>query len=701
MANEQIDEALTALGHAGAGALQARRAILERASFDLLQRPALGGQLIARICATPPASTEMDDLLDLLGTTLDTARMARENGKARGAALLENINEALELARRQNLLSTDHRLLIAQLWPRNGLAAPATLELQREEIVSAGHSEPVPAAAQDPGTEDALLDDLFKDLIGQADGEPLALHEALHESFPTMPPELRSHIVAYAAARTEPIFADLACFWLLDADPAIRQAAAAGLTVRLQRGELTARNVSTLTVLRSWMPEDAARHLVDQILKEAMRKGVAAEPEQAAWAVQDILSTLPDGTGAQSLGIALQSGRNRKVAMILLKPGFGIKDAYAIPCRSAKDQTSLLLMMAGETGALPVTLEYVAGILPVALADGLRNGRPPVPGLIEVVRLCGLSETRPDAASTEALISRLASAPAVAALSPQRKGRLINESETWWSAHEILESWFEDNDAVRDHLQQAGSPRAADAALWAWLEKRRDWWAGIITRAAAVLESSNHPDAASFTACAMALIEGRALKKIPIMRDIHEQTIEAWLHDDPDLDEAMPDDFLAVAPLPEQKGELEKTVKGSGLSVDWIDGYLTSVIVAPKALTPDRWLAPIMSAVAPVLTPDSFPRLLDLLMAHTEDAATLASNPNEFAAHMAKRSSRALSAWATGFDAAVKALPAAWPKKSTTADDRQFLQTLANGLKAAQLPDVGRFLASRYARSLD
>lgn len=96
-----------------------------------------------------------------------------------------------------------------------------------------------------------------------------------------MPAEMRDPVVAYSVARSAPIHADLACFWLLDPEPRIRLAAAQGLAGRFTRGDLPGRIQATLVVLRSWMPEDAARRTVDSVLKEAMRKGVVPEPEAA------------------------------------------------------------------------------------------------------------------------------------------------------------------------------------------------------------------------------------------------------------------------------------------------------------------------------------------------------------------------------------------------------------------------------------
>lgn len=545
MAKSRIDEALAALAAAGDESFGARREVREHVGFDLLHRPALGGQIVARLCAIAEPTPRDEGLLDLLGAGLDAARIALENGKARGQALLDAVEGALDLARRQGRMTPAHTLLFAQLWTRNGLPAPASLELQREEVIPAAGRR-----ASNSAEGDALLDGLFAELIQQAGGEPLALHHALTESFPAMSPEMRDHVVAYSVGRSDPIHADLATYWLLDPAPRIRLAAAQGLAGRLASGELPGRILTTLVVLRSWMPEDAARARVDILLKEAMRKSVAAAGDQTPWTIHGIRATLPDGGGAQSFGIALQSGSQRKMAMLLLKQGQGVKDAYTIPCRTARDQKSIIERMSEEVGALTVSVDYVRRALSIALADGLAQGQPPLPGLIEVVRLCGLAGLRPEVKSTQDLIADLVSTPAVKALPPRQHGALITASEEWWDRHEIIESWFEDSDAAHGVLDKARSAKSAETALWKWLETRRDWWARILARAADVLETALDPDAPGFAACAMALIDGRDLKKIPVMLDVHEQTIEAWVRDDPDLDPSMTFGLLPVSWTP-------------------------------------------------------------------------------------------------------------------------------------------------------
>jgi yecA family protein len=516
-----------------------------------------------------------------------------------------------------------------------------------------------------------------------------------------MPPEMRDHVVAYSLGRSYPLHADMACYWLIDPAPRIRHAAAKGLADRLASGELPGRVLSSLVVLRSWMPEDAARSTVDTILKNAMRKSITPSAEQVPWTMHSIRASLPDGGGAQSIGIALQSGSQRKMAMLLLKQGQGVKDAYTITCRTARDQKSIVERMTEEVGALTVTAGYVRRALSIALADGLARSLPPVPGLIEVVRLCGFAGLRPEVQSTTDLIADLASTRAVQALPPWQHGDLITASEEWWDRHETIESWFEDSDAAHAVLDKARSAKSTETALWKWLETRRDWWARILARSADVLETAHHPDAAGFAACAMALLEGRSLKTIPVMLDVHEQTIEAWIRDDPDFDPGLTFEELAQeAPAPEKKGEVAALLRGTDLSVDWLDGYMTGVVIAPQMIMPNQWLPQILDPVLPRIDPSRFQRFMDLLMMRAQTVSDVASVPDQLVAAISSRSKKGQVEWWGGFSDAMGKFRMAWPKKGMTKEDRRLFEVVSAGLASTDLADFAALVALQKERNL-
>jgi len=666
----------------------------------MLHRPALGGQLIARICAAPENAPELEPLAELLGSALDAARMARENRKKRGDAFLSAVSDAIELAAGQERMSSFHRLLLASAWSRNGLPAPASLEVSPDDIMSDGTPQ-----LGDRAAADASLDELFQNLIEQSEGDALTLHAALTETFPAMPAEMREHVIAWVVERSEPIYGKLACFWLLDPSASIRINAARALTDRAGAGMLSAEIAEKMVILRSWMPPDSARSSVDEALRMAMRAGLVTGASVKPWTIHSVMATLPDGGGAQSILIALQSGGRRNIAMLLLKQGHGIKDAYLLPCNSATEQKALIQRITKETGAVKVPFTWLERSLSIALADGAEAGLPPAPGLIEVAELCGFEKLRPEAVTTDGLISAQPLAERIRSMSAQARGKLINASEDWWDRHEIIQSWLEESDHAHEVLEGRHSQRALDAALWRWLETRRDFWARLVARAADVLSASDHPDAASFTATAIALQDGRDLKKIPVMADVHDQTIEAWVFDDPDVAQsATLDEWVEQAeaqePLPEQKGELARIVKGSAITVDWIDGFLMSITLAPKLIAPNKWLTEISGSVIANLGLESMQRFAYLIMLHANTCVAQAGMPSEFTGSMAKRSKMAMRDWATGFSYAYGQFSSSWPTKKATTDDRaminQVSDAMATGFNASGLKTLSLLIAARH-----
>lgn len=705
MANDFIDTALAKLAGLQADAAQ-RHEELAGIGAVMLRRPALGGQLVARFCAAPQDGPVMQDLGDLLDHALENARMAQEGGLKRGRDFLQALDDAVILADGQGRLGPTHRLMLAGLWARNGLPAPAVLAIDdTDEDMAEFLSQS--SLGQDG---DAIVGGLFDSLIEQTDGDVGELHAALQESFPAMPPGMREHLVAYVLSRPGAIHLRLACFWLLDPAADLRLGAAEGLAARQARGELPGAIMATLVVLRSWMPEDAARAGIDRLLRDAMRTGIAAKAEpEATWTCHRIQATLPDGGGAQSIAVALQLGRQRKMGMVLLKQGFGVKDAFVLPCASASEQKRMIQQMAAETGAQDIPLPVLERLLSQALADGLARNIPPAPGLIEVASLCGLTHLRPEPLATDAMIAALGTAATIAALPATQRTQLVRASGGWYGRHPIVQSWFEENDDAHAALDGAKTARAKDSALWKWLEARRAWWTRIIAQAAMVLDAAGHADAHSFTATALALQAGMKLKDIPVMSYIHTHTVQAWLHDGPDSEDIDDGPMTAAGmdmsvPRPERQGELSRLLKGSAVSGNWIDGYLMAIIIAPKMVQPNRWIAPVMEKVVSALEPASIQRFLDIILLRFNMSAELADDAAAMKKALSARPEKALREWAAGFVAAQASFKSAWPGKSLRPDDKTMGRMIAaaaeSGLQPGEVETLARWINARFLQNM-
>lgn len=222
-----------------------------------------------------------------------------------------------------------------------------------------------------------------------------------------------------------------------------------------------------------------------------------------------------------------------------------------------------------------------------------------------------------------------------------------------------------------------------------------------------MLSVAKHPDVDSFTATAIALLEGRDLKKIAVMVDVHEQTIEAWVLDDPDISRnATPEEWLEQAeadePQPERKGELGRLVKGSAITVDWIDGFLMAITLAPKLIAPNKWVPEILGSAIANLGPDSIHRLADLILMHANTCIDHANEPALFNGTMAKRSKMAMRDWAAGFSA-YGHFRSSRPAKSTAPNDRAMMQRVSDemstGFSAAEVNNLSQWIAARHDRN--
>ena len=162
---------------------------------------------------------------------------------------------------------------------------------------------------------------------------------------------------------------------------------------------MTSDMIGRLTVMRSWIADDDTRTGIDAIVRKALRHETDRATSRTAPKVHRSLTSLVDGTGAQSMTIAIQAGGTRRIAVVLIKQGFGIKDAYLVPCSSASEQRRLIDMIASEVEIRDVPVDYIEEAIAIGLSDGLQTGHPPASGLVGVVQALGWSELRPKPAS--------------------------------------------------------------------------------------------------------------------------------------------------------------------------------------------------------------------------------------------------------------------------------------------------------------
>lgn len=677
---------------------------LEKFGRVLLDAPEDASDLLDEIAGMTTASAREEQMSHLLGAALDQARMARENGQKRGAAFIETLEDQVGQLVATGSLSFRGSLAVSSTWVRAGLTPPESLGSGHDCVADA-----LPCADRDE-TEDieALFERLFDDVTDASGGSLSAMHATFAEMLPTVPADARYALVRIAVARPAELFAELGCAWLLDPSEHVRSGAAIGLADRLRAGRLSAEVLGRLSIMRSWLTDDSLKDQLDGLLREAMRKGIAGPERRAEPRIHRIVASMVDGSGAQSMAAAVQSGSSRSVAVVLLKQGFGVKDAYVVPCTSATEQRTILATMTDEIEAIDVPRDYIAQAITLALAEGLEMNVAPVPGLVDVVQNCDLTEVRPGQAAVGGVLDLADPDGRISSLSAQARGRLITASEHWEERYPMLASWFEDSDETVEALEKATSRAALMRGMWKVLETRRQHWAKVIARNALLLKAAGKDGADEFIAVAAALAEGRDLKKTPVMQFIHDLSIEVWVNrrSDPDGLFGGPDPDLpfgtALPPTtadmpmpdsrPEKKGELARLLDPAGLTETWIEGYLTSVCTAPIFIPPSDWLGPLFHLAAPSLeTEKKLERFIELLMLRYNAAVSKFHAPDEVP--LIPGDVPLMSIWADGYLTAWESNKSCWPARKLGREGKSIRKLLEDGAD-------GRIDQSEFASAL-
>ena len=436
--------------------------------------------------------------------------------------------------------------------------------------------------------------------------------------------------------------------------------------------------LSDLIRVRNWIPNGPA---LDKLIKTVLRREPAGGSVPQPWQLHRVITSLPDGTGSQSIMGVCSRGNTRAVAAVMIKAGHGIKDAYVIPCASRNDQKMMVEQIERAMAMYDVSPSYLACAFGIALGDGLERGRVTAPGFLDVALMFGVSDVTPQHGAHDAVLAAIDPLGELAALSDNRRSRLIGKSRDWFSEYDITSSWFMSDASLMTALEQARTEASAKKIVAGHLETKREFWAKLFARSALILshDSSAAPDAwLSFAAVAQALASGRETRKIPVFEDILEHTLYVAAEravEELEAEGAWDDDETGPPAIaPEQKGELAKLLKGSRLKPDQIDGYLTAVLIAPEFMPPHAWLMPLMQGVE-VKGQGSIQRILDIIMVRF-GALNEALLLGEIGSDLRELPTKQFQAWAEGFAQAVDGVKGAWPKRSLSRADKQVVDMI-------------------------
>ena len=485
----------------------------------LLGSPDVAVGLIEAVAGTD--HTELSVEADLLQVLIEEARIDRENGGMLGDGFLAKVEGAIAAIVAKGTMDPAAVVTLARCHTWSGVDVPEVLIAYNMSVAATD----TPEMALQPENLGEFLAEMRRELKNDTYG----LYMAIGDLLAAISIDGRVALIGHLLTIDESPDQALAFCWLFDPSPDIRLAVAEILHHRARVGTLDGDSARRIVALRSWLPADTARTTLDKAIREAQRRELTAKPTAAKPPkIDGIYATLPDGADAQSFAVALRRGAKRQIAMVLVKHGQGVKDAYLIPCKNKAEQDTILAQLY-ELDPVPIPCDAFRTVLPAALADGLEHGRPAAPGLFMAVEACGLEPLRPEPMTAEDWLAVVDPEGQVSALPAAERNLLSKESEFWPDDFSIISTWFEDNADVRNILASTKGKKKRVAAIWDYLESRRADWVIRFLHAAHIVRCIEQDSPwQSFVATATALAGGRSLKTLPIMEFVVLATIEAY-----------------------------------------------------------------------------------------------------------------------------------------------------------------------------
>lgn len=655
---------------------QERAHLLRKAARSLLSQPTAMAE-VAKAALDPEDSASAQAAVTLLSCALDEARMAVENDTPEGDALIAAVATTLMAQDAACPIAPVLRLRLAQAYARAGLPPPPFTILTPE----------VMAGAVPPGEKLPDLGELLDPILRDLGDTPLQAHAAVSELLAGLPSEPAAMLVSMIIARPGVVEARLGLYWLLDQRVEIRLAAATALLARAEAGMLPSELAALFPAIRKWLPDGPARAALDAVIRRQMRDG-GMQGQVSAATIHRAAASLPDGAGAQSLIAAFQQGSRRGIAMAMLKQGHGVKDAFVIPCASASEQKRKLAGILDEIETFDIPPAALADGLARGLGEGLALNLLCAPGLVEWAELLGSDALTPAAGDAKAILMAIG---VTDALPPSSRAALVKASADWMDRFDQSDAWFEDTADLRAAIARARTEKGQEAAVWKHLETRREWWARLFAVSAATLKAAGEREFwASFAAVAQGLLDGSSLKRIPVMADIVNMTLEAF------------DAREGNTPSLTAPGEIGALLAHAGITEAYLQGYLVALAVAPREPSPEAWLGPLLGGI-------EFPgegavnQLLGFVTIQAELASDGASDAKIVVEWLSSLDVKGIHDWATGFHDLMSACPRSWPGKSLAADDKRVLREIkdvAKGGNGAALRTVlPSWIARRHALS--
>lgn len=470
----------------------------------------------------------------LLANQLELIRYRLERGHDWARAMLDAYQEKLvELARTNTLAEADWFVLVNLLKD-----AKVPIRPEMAQALTLAAVDATPGEALTPQDIPRELRGIF-DELGRSAEDPFMVVEGLAETGTLMPPDLRAYLTHELGLSPHAVLREAAPLLLLDPEPKVRQTAAAVLEQVAGPETFSPVMLRRTLLVRNWVPE-AEREAIDRVVRKARVKGVACA-QWAPAAPVAIQCSVVDGSGAQSLILTTPAGRVGLFAGLLLKQGFGVRDAWCNLSVPRQEISRSLKEMQQEVVSRAIGRDHLDVVVQHHIACGLAAGHLPQTPIVQIAEAIGAADWKDRGldvtVETERLFAELgAGAHSTAAITAS-----IQRSGKWLADDPMMQSWFDDDAAIRalvDVKPRLKPDVAVRRVLQEVLPAEREAWAERLLLLALWLRTGSEDPklAARWRDCvvlAHELLAGRNLADLPAMVTIAERSafvarVGAW-----------------------------------------------------------------------------------------------------------------------------------------------------------------------------
>ena len=366
--------------------------------------------------------------------------------------------------------------------------------------------------------------DHFSRIAEQFDGDPFAIHTYLDDTVQSMPEDGRAALVMATFAEKDPAIREASLGFLLNASAMVRSKLVELFDLAAPHDLITPTMLRRMIAVRNWLPV-ADRSGLDTVIKAARQNNVGC----AAWprpVVRQVLSSGIDGSGAFTVLVLAEEAGKPLVAGLLIKQGFGVRDAWVRRAVTVAELRELVEHVASEIGLAETSLEYARTVCSQALATNLESGHPAPFALLDCAEAIGLADLNPEPLGVDKLVADLIGDVDASRLATAAVNKTLRQSADWLEDHPTLETWFEDN--VGKIIGTKRAPRAKQIAvlLAGPLQTRRRRWAELAAWMALSLRHQRPPtDWQGFAVLARELLGPRPLDEIGLMRAIADTSL--------------------------------------------------------------------------------------------------------------------------------------------------------------------------------